>query len=166
MGTGDVVEFAGADIPGPEIRWKTGRDTNHTGMIVLMESPYTGVRRRYLHEAVSGGVQGDYLSNVLQNYKGKAYWYPLKNEYRIEIPQIEERAFPPHPASLGTSYDWGGLIKQLKGHQTINLEESDHIVWCAEAVYIWHGAKTGDTAWWPGELEEMVPRWKERIQIL
>ena len=50
MNTGDCIEFQGTSIISKEIRARTGFDTNHSALVVVMQSPYTGIKRRYVDE--------------------------------------------------------------------------------------------------------------------
>lgn len=154
--SGDVIEFQGYDDLGKLIRAKTGYDVNHSGLVIVMQSPYTGVKRRYIHEAMADGVVTDYLSVVLRKYNGIAFWYQLDDQYKSEIPAIEGRAFQ----YVGVPYDYTGLVKQLFGHAVVETEK----MFCSEYVYVCHNGE-GDAPW-PGEVITKLNRWKPRIQII
>ena len=156
MGSGDVIEFQGYDELGKLIRAKTGFDTNHSGLVIVMQSPYTMIKRRYIHEAMADGVVTDYLSVVLRKYNGIAFWSALDDEYKTEIPAIEGRAFQ----YIGVPYDFAGLVRQLFGHAAVETEK----MFCSEYVYVANGGE-GDAPW-PGEVIKKLNRWKPRIQII
>lgn len=157
--TGDVIEYHGFDAPGPEIRFRTGYDVNHSELVVVMKSPYTGVMRRYTHAALSPGFMPTYLSNTLANYNGIAYWYPIRDEFVKDIPDIEARAFE----YLGVGYDYTGLVKNLFGRTPIEKG----LMFCSEACQVcWDLVQEG-VAWWPGELIEKGQRWQQpRYQLI
>ena len=159
MNTGDIIEFQGTSIISKEIRARTGFDTNHSALVVVMKSPYTGLTRRYMYEAVNDGVDPNYLSVVLSKYDGVAFWYPMRNENVPRIPEVEERAFQ----YLGVAYDYKGLITNLFGHGHINT----HALFCSEFVQLCWGGTEQDTAWWPGEIIEKMNLWKfPRVQLM
>jgi len=157
--TGDIIEFRGTSIISKAIREMTGFDTNHSALVVVMQSPYTGVKRRYMYEAISNGVDPNYISTILARYDGTAYWYPLRDENISRIPEVEERAFE----YLGVGYDYKGLIENIFGHLHLNT----HALFCSEFVQLCWGGTEQDTAWWPGEVVQKMNLWKyPRVQLI
>ena len=155
--TGDVIEYRGTDIIGVGIRARTGYGVNHSELVVVMQSPYTGVRRNYTHGALSGGPQPIYLSDNLSKYNGTAYYYPLKAEYERFIPDIEAEAF----RNIGPKYDYPGIVKNLLGRTAVDKG----LEFCSEYVQIscWmcnDAIKNGNIALWPGELTEKGGLWE------
>jgi hypothetical protein len=156
--TAGVVEYRGTDIIGADIRAITGYGVNHSELVIVMQSPYTGVKRAYTHGALSDGTVPEYLSNTLAKYNGIAYWYPLKPEYESFIADIEKRAFD----FLGRDYDWAGLAENLLGHTKVQMEGRE---FCSEYVQIccWNcndAIKNNNIALWPGELTEKGGIWQ------
>jgi hypothetical protein len=156
--TGDCIEYRGTDIIGVDIRVKTGEGVNHSELVVVMVSPYTGVQRNYTHGALGNGTVPEYLSNTLAKYNGVAYWYPLKDEYKQFIHDIEKRAFD----FLGRDYDYEGIVKNLLGHTAVQTEGR---LFCSEYVQVscWNcndAIKNGGIALWPGELTKKGGLWQ------
>jgi len=90
MKFGDVVAFSGKGGVSNIIKWKTGSDISHVGMV--LESEFiAGEKRILLIESTSlvnipdlrtreliKGVQQQHLSQRLDSYEGQAYYYELK----------------------------------------------------------------------------------------
>jgi len=90
MKFGDVVAFSGKGAVSNIIKWKTGSDISHVGMV--LESEFiVGEKRIVLIESTSlvnipdlrtreliKGVQQQHLSQRLDSYEGQAYYYELK----------------------------------------------------------------------------------------
>jgi hypothetical protein len=158
MKTGDLIEWRANSLLGEAIRLKTGYDVNHSSLVVILSSPYSGQRRVFLFEALSDGVDVTFLSRKLEQWDGKAYWYSLKDENLTEIPSIEERAF----SYLGVPYDYEGLTQQLFGHVQIETTK----LFCSEYVQVDVTGQIDGVAFVPGELPEKVQMWNQRLEIL
>jgi hypothetical protein len=156
MKTGDLVEWRADSLLGEAIRLKTGYDVNHSGIVVVLDSPYSGLQRVFTFEALGDGIDVTFMSVKLRDWKGKAYWYALKEEFWNQILSIEEKAF----SYIGVPYDYAGLVEQLVGR----VQVGDHKLFCSEYVYICNGG-TG-TAPVPGELPLVMQRWLERKELL
>lgn len=155
--TGGVIEYRGTDIIAMGIRARTGYGVNHSELAIVMQSPYTGVRRNYTHGALAHGTIPEYLSNTLAKYNGVAYWYPLKEEYRDFISDIEERAFE----YLGIGYDYFGIVKNLLGRTAVEKA----LQFCSEYCQIccWNcneAIKNNGIALVPGELVAKGGLWE------
>ncbi|MGP8154365.1 MAG: hypothetical protein ACLQBQ_09550 [Smithella sp.] len=156
--TGDLIEWAGTDLLDKAIRLKTGYDVNHSSMVVL-DNDLTGLIVRD-YEALADGIDSMPLSIELATSSGHVYYYPLLPEFssleqRTEYNRIALRY-------ERTPYDYISIAKILfLGHRKI--EEGK--LFCSEFVEICHGAKDGDTAYYPGELPEKMKHWGQRIQL-
>jgi hypothetical protein len=108
INTGDIVEFRGNSLVGRAIRWVTGKDRNHSALVIRM--PFAGcVERRFIVEAIATGLELHLLSSVLEKFDGAAWWSPLlaTDEQRDSIAgwamvQIAENR----------GYDYGSLFRQ------------------------------------------------------
>jgi hypothetical protein len=155
--TGDVIEYRGTDIIGVGIRARTGYGVNHSELVIVMQSPYTGVKRIYTHGALANGTVPEYLSNTLSKYNGVAYWYPIKPEYEKFIPEIEAEAFN----NLGIGYDYGGIVKNLLGRTAIEKGHEFCSEYCQISCWMCNESiKNNGIALVPGELIEKGGIWQ------
>jgi len=159
MKTGDLIEWHDNSIVGAGIRDVTGYDVNHSSLVVVLNSPFSGFRV-LLVEALTSGVEITFASQRLASTDGNAYYYPLKDENAVPswMAPVERNAF----AFVGQKYDFTDVAQQMFHHTAIG----DYIqVFCSELVQICTGGKIGDIAFRPGELPEKWPKWKPRIQF-
>jgi len=108
-GTGGIVLFSGDDFPGPAIRLVTGETASHVGVVLVLQGlsgPFV-----CLYESLPSGFVISSLSLKLRGYNGHAWWYPLKDEWRMDeqVRGIEDRI----RKYEGTGYAWGDLIRML-----------------------------------------------------
>ena len=93
MKTGDVIAFSGKGRVSQIIKWKTGSQFSHVGIVLdsdmqggvghavmLIESTSLKSIPDAVHNDIIKGVQIHFLSRRLESYDGKAWWMPLKNE--------------------------------------------------------------------------------------
>lgn len=117
LDTGDLIEWRSKSLIGWMIRLRTGSHVNHSSLVVKFD--FDGCQqRRYILEAVSGGVELKLLSKRLEKFHGRAYWSPLKrgwNGYRNRILgwALNE---------VGKEYDFCSLLKQLIGYVSVDGE--------------------------------------------
>jgi hypothetical protein len=109
--TGDLVEWRGTGLVARTIRLFTRRKVNHSSLIVRL--PYKLCERRYMIEALEGGLEFRLLSKRLEDYAGEAWWYGLKPEYHPLRREIGQWAFD--RLSEGKGYDYQGLVAQIFG---------------------------------------------------
>lgn len=154
MITGDLLEWHSNSLLGTSIRTKTGYYVNHSGLVIELNSVYSG-RRIFTFEALEDGVVSNFLSTRIRQHDGELYWYPLKVKYYKEIPKIEECAFQ----YLGVPYDYPSIAKQLLGHVHVDT----HRLFCSEYVYVCNGGE-GDAPV-PGQLYDVCERWENGILV-
>ena len=121
MGDFDHLEWRSEGLVGKAIRLKTKDFFNHTEAVIINHG-----------EIMAGGADPDVktrlLENVLKEFKGEAFWYPLKpeyNKYRHEL----ARKFIRY---TGTGYDYGNLFRQLWRRVQPNAKE----IFCSEALFL------------------------------
>ncbi|MCG6551748.1 MAG: hypothetical protein L7F77_05425 [Candidatus Magnetominusculus sp. LBB02] len=119
---GDLLQWSGASLLSEGIKLKTENDrpeyekqhsinVNHSSLLIrfpLYEGPEDRV---WTTEAVGSGTALHLLSVVIQNYSGKLWWYPLKDDvgtddYRKEIGILAFKY-------IGIPYAYDLLIEQL-----------------------------------------------------
>lgn len=110
--TGDMIEFGSSSIIGYSIRLFTRKDVNHTSIAVSFDNwkSYHG-NRKFLLQADPEGIDLDVLSRELKNYKGKVYWYRLKEQYNHLRNDMGSWAIE----QVGVKYDYGSLFKNMFG---------------------------------------------------
>ena len=154
--TAGVIEYRGTDIIGVGIRARTGYGVNHSELVIVMQSPYTGVKRYYTHASLAAGPVPVYLSDRLAKYNGTAYYYPLKAEYQEFIPQIEAKAFE----YLGVGYDYPAIAKLLFGRTHIDLNLLFCSEFCQASCWMVNDTiRNGGIAFVPGELTKKGGLW-------
>lgn len=90
MKTGDVISFSGKGRTSNLIKWRTGSDISHVGMVMETEFNNAFGQRVLIIESTSlnnipdiktgefiKGVQMQQLSKRLDSYDGQAYWHKL-----------------------------------------------------------------------------------------
>lgn len=154
MGTGDLLEWHSDTALGKAIRTKTGYYVNHSGLVIELQSMYSG-RRIFTFEALENGVVSNFLSTRIVQHDGEMYWYRLKNEFLPDVPNIEQKAFE----YLGVPYDYPSIFQQLTG----SVQVDTHKLFCSEYVYVCNGGEL--TAPVPGELYDVCGRWEPGILV-
>lgn len=143
MLTGDVIEWRSRTIIGALIRARTGADVNHSSLVVNFD--FDGCRqRRYVLEALNGGIELRLLSKRLERHHGEAYWSALDPRFDGYRSRLLGWALD----KVGTEYDYGSLFKQLFASVSLNAER----YFCSEFV---------QDAW---ECAEIIPRQDRAIQ--
>ena len=122
--TMDLIQWHGDSLISKIIRWKTGGPETHSGIACRLAD----VDRVMTLEAISKGAVPNPLSYVLGKYKGKAYWHPLKEEYRLFIAE----AFNWMYDRIGTGYDYEGVARQLFGRVSADARA----LFCSEYVFL------------------------------
>ena len=155
MKTGDLLQWASSSVIGWLIRWKTKSDVNHSSLVIRL-AEYEGLeRRRFTHEALEHGVILNLLSRRLDQFNGKVWWYPLKDEWDKRRQRVGELAL----AWTGVPYDYQSIVDQLIS--SVSAEAT--ALFCSEMCFMAYGfAGKAPT---PGEMLRLNI-FKEGVQIL
>ena len=156
--TADLLEWDSETILGRGIQWFTGRDVNHTSLVVRYLN--FDSERVYTLEALAKGVYPNLLSRRLQGHKGRVFWLQLKPEFDELRPAIAREAMK----YVGIRYDYGSLLKQIFAKVSAQADA----LFCSELCYQ-AGVEAGlpieqQYAPQPGGFSEMGV-YKSRIQI-
>ncbi len=122
--TMDLLQWHGESWVSKIIRWKTGGSATHSGVACRLAD----VDRVMTLEAVSKGAVPNPLSQILKKYDGRAYWHPLKEEFR---PYVAE-AFNWMYDKIGTGYDYEGVGSYLFG----KVSADARALFCSEYVFL------------------------------
>jgi len=122
--TMDLIQWHGDSLISKIIRWKTGGSETHSGIACRLAD----VDRVMTLEAISKGAVPNPLSKVLAKYHGKAYWHPLKEEYRPYV----AHAFNWMYDKIGTGYDYEGIGSHLFGRVSADARA----LFCSEYVFL------------------------------
>lgn len=155
MKTGDLLQWKSDSLIGSLIRWRTGAEVNHSGLVLRLQE-YEGLeRRRWTSEAVGHGVYPVLLSRKLESFKGSGWWHPLKDDsLRTEIGRRMVGMF-------GVGYDFHAIFRQIFGRVSMDLRR----LFCSEYCYYCVGG--WGTAPNPGNLIAETGLWEEEgVQIL
>jgi hypothetical protein len=79
-------------------------------------------------EAVSKGAIPNPLSQILAKYDGKAYWHPLKEEFRPFVADSFNWMYD----KIGTGYDFEGVGSNLFG----KVSPDARALFCSEYVFL------------------------------
>ena len=111
------------------IGWLIQRFTafNHASLIIRPGEFGPFKDRRFVMEAVGKGVVLRLLSEHFREFHGKAYWYPLKDEFDSARTLIAAWAL----AQEGTPYDYKSLFRQIFGSVSADVE----LFFCSEFCY-------------------------------
>lgn len=108
LSTGDLIEWRSNSIVGWAIRLFTGRNVNHSSLVIKFADQDDLHERRYVLEALGQGVDLNFLSRRLKEFDGEAWWYQLKPKYNRNKALILPWALD----QLGTQYDYRSIIAQ------------------------------------------------------
>ena len=160
--TGDLIEWQSKTFIGWAIRKVTGRVVNHTSLIVRFQLEGDESKRRYVLEAVGGGIHLHLLSKRLREHNGKAWWLPLDDKYNDRRGDILNYALN----KVGTKYDYKSVIKQLFCRVSIGATRFFCSEYC-QIAYQWAQIIKPPlkTALRPGEWEELCVH-KGSVRIL
>lgn len=122
--TMDLIQWHGDSLISKIIKWKTGGSETHSGIACRLAD----VDRVMTLEAIRKGAVPNPLSYVLAKYKGKAYWHPLKEEYRSYVAE----AFNWMYDRIGTGYDY----ESLAGHLYGRVSADARALFCSEYVFL------------------------------
>lgn len=161
MQTGDVILWKGNSILGRLIRLWT--PFNHASLIVRLEG-YEGRdgERRYIMEALEGGIDLNLLSASIRGYDGEAWWFPLKSKYDSQRNFIREYALD----NCTAKYDYNGLLSNALGRISPDAQRyicSEFILFAwADAGVLWLPEKVPR----PGDIPNLgVTDWGVRIEV-
>jgi len=156
--TGDLLEWQSKTALGWLIRKFTGRDVNHTSLVIRFTS--FDQERVYNLEALARGVYPNLLSRRLEHHRGKVYWLQLRPGYDSQRVGIAREAMK----YVGLKYDYGSLLKQAISRVSAQTDA----FFCSELCYQ-AGVEAGlpikqEFAPRPGGFGEMDV-YRERIRI-
>jgi hypothetical protein len=155
MKTGDLLQWSSNSVLGALIRWRTNAEVNHSGLVIRLQE-YEGLeRRRWTLEALEKGFYPNLLSRRLEQFDGRVWWYPLKDELNGQRQAIGERAF----SMVGIGYDFLSIFQQLVGRVSADMKH----LFCSEGCYLAYGFQ--GTAPNPGEMPGLGI-FKEPVLIL
>lgn len=132
MFSGDLVEWSSASALGAAIRWFTKKDVNHSSLLVRFN--YQDLSdRRFVLEAMGGGLEFNLLSKRLKNFKGRVYWHALRPGM-ADLATV--RAKMMSKAILlkaeHVEYDYWGLVKNAAVRVSLNARQ----IFCSEFYHI------------------------------
>lgn len=125
----ELVEWQSATALGRAIRLFTRKPVNHSSIIVRPRE-YAGLRdRRFLIEALGGGLVPRLLSTRLEEFKGVVWWYPFKPGAVSDAKREDMCQWAILEAVKGTRYDYGSLFGNMFAR--VNVDASRWF--CSEA---------------------------------
>ena len=127
MKSADMLEFVSDSIIGKLIRWKTGKDVNHTSLLLRLNEFRGLADRVFTLESLGSGIELHLLSERIGSFKGSIYWYQLKPEYDKYRKDISAWALK----QIDKKYDYPGLFANLFGK--VNLDSK--LYFCSEFVH-------------------------------
>ena len=134
--TGDYLSWYSYTLLGYSIRvFSPG--SNHGSLAIRPKKHGIFENRRFTIEAQSKGIQVRLLSELLRNYKGKVWLYPLKNEFDPKREAVGKWAL----SKEGVKYDYKSLFKQILASVSVDLK----LLFCTEFCY---------ASWWKGGVIE------------
>ena len=122
--TMDLLQWHGDSWVSRIIRWKTGGSATHCGIAFRLAD----VDRVMTLEAVSRGAIPNPLSQILAKYDGRAFWHPLKDEYRPYVGHSFNWMYD----KIGTGYDFESVGGYLFG----KVFADARALFCSEYVFL------------------------------
>jgi hypothetical protein len=131
MQTGDLLVWKSDNVVGRLIRKLTHAQVNHAGLIIRFQQ--YDQDRVYTLEALDSGIVLRALSERVKNHKGRAWWYPLKEEYSKARSNVGRTAL----CYVGVKYDFRSLFRQAMARASVEASR----LFCSEYVYlVWRDA--------------------------
>lgn len=129
MASCDLLEWRSLTALGGAIRLFTGRKVNHSSILVRPQE-YAGLKdRRFLIEALSGGLVPRLLSARLAEFKGQVWWHALKPSAVTQKQRNRMVVWAIMETVKGTRYDYGSLFGNM--FSRVNVDASRWF--CSEA---------------------------------
>ena len=163
MRTGDAILWEGSGL----LSWLIRRWSkySHASLIVRMER-YGDLRDTvFLVEALATGLELRRLSQRLEGYAGKAFWFQPSDLTTWQRDMIRSEALKACGAGIG--YDYKSLFRNILGHVSMNARS----YFCSEFVWdMWVRVKALFTygqenrAPRPGDIESWVAGRTEEIE--
>lgn len=155
MKSGDLIQWGAHNLLGTVIQGFTHSNVSHSSLVIRL-AEYEGTeRRRFTTEALGRGVMLNLLSKRLENHNGRAWWYPLQDEWNDKRQGIGEKAL----SFIGVPYDFGSVVKFLFAAVSANALR----LFCSELCFVAWGF-TGPAPV-PGDLTNL-DMFKDRVQLL
>ena len=128
--SGDMLEFGGTAGLAKIIQWRTGYDVNHSALCIKLKDykEWKDEPRRFVLEAVAGGIDLNIISEELEKFDGHCYYYKLKSKYDYLRESIEAEALE----LVSRKYNYKGLVKNILGRTSVSLNN----LFCSEYVYV------------------------------
>jgi len=160
MKSADLLEWRSKSFIGSCIRAKTGKDVNHSCLVLKLG--FDGVcDRRFTLEALGGKFELCLLSRRLNDFKGMVYWHPLKEEYRNSADAVMSWAL----LQVGTRYDYPSLFASLFGH----VSNDGKLLFCSESCFFAYEhaglIKNCGITPWPGGFKKYGLH-EDRVRVL
>ena len=136
--TGDIIEFRAGTYLGESIRYFTGRDVNHSALVIKAE-PGTlfPTSRIVLLEALNHGIEPSYLSTRVDEtlkWKNSAvFWIPLRDKFNDVKNQIALSAIDEYMLRK-PKYDYVSLFQLVV--KKVSVQASKYF--CSEYVHKKH----------------------------
>ena len=129
MRSADLIEWQSHTALGAAIRMVTRKKVNHSSILVRPKE-YAGLNnRRFLLEALGGGLVPRLLSTRLREFKGRVWWYGLKDSVATQEDRDAMAVWAILEAVQGKRYDYGSLLKNILGRVNVDAD-----AWfCSEA---------------------------------
>lgn len=155
MQSGDLIEWQSHTALGSAIRLFTRKKVNHSSILVRPKEYASLKDRRFLLEALGGGLVPRLLSVRLSEFKGRVWWYGLKESVATPEDREAMAVWAILEAVRGKRYDYGSLFKNMVGRVSVDGQR-----WfCSEAytAMLMHRQLIDDNlkARRPGEFEEL-----------
>jgi hypothetical protein len=129
MASCDLLEWKSLTALGGAIRLVTRKRVNHSSILVRPQE-YASLReRRFLIEALSGGLVPRLLSTRLQEFKGQVWWHGLKPSKVTQKQRNKMVVWAILETVKGTRYDYGSLFGNI--FSRVNVDASRWF--CSEA---------------------------------
>lgn len=127
--SGDLIEWRSSTILGGAIRLFTRKKVNHSS-IAIRPKEYAQLKdRRFLIEALSGGLVPRLLSARLKAFKGQVWWAGLKDDVVTDEVRDIMATWAVMETVKGTRYDYGSLLGNAVSR--VNVDASRWF--CSEA---------------------------------
>ncbi|HUU39867.1 MAG TPA: YiiX/YebB-like N1pC/P60 family cysteine hydrolase [Desulfatiglandales bacterium] len=128
MKSGDCLLWQSRSIIGWLIRKFTSAKVNHAGLVIRPPEYGHFKDRRFTVEALEQGIQLRLLSERLREFKGRVWWYPLRDEYEECRDKIAEWALEQE----GTPYDYHSLFANIAGRVSADTKR----FFCSEFCFM------------------------------
>jgi hypothetical protein len=115
----DLIEWQSHTALGWAIRLFSRKQVNHSSILLRLDR--AGLAdRRFVLEALEGGMELRLMSERLAEYKGKVWWHALRGKLVSKDTRATMIDWAILQTAMGKKYDYGSLLRNMFGRVSVD----------------------------------------------